>query len=343
VVDALPLIISLPSPNSAYEDNTTLSGTVLAKRPPPRSPAETPRKRSCQLDQAAIRISTAMQEPLDTDESEHIASRAPPPSLRVHDDTRNLHIDRIAAPLSRMPGTEAAEVVDARGAGHGPDSDLVVGHEPGPAGDNILIDDEPMQDYFQVSAAAVADDARSIHSETSPQMPANTVAAIAALQYLPVPVLVLSSLHTVVLANEAMGRLLGVHAASPADDVEKGVTGIVPVSDLLCGKTLQELGVTMLQNGLPIWVSWDVGWPRLFVFLFCSFLAFFILCAIVCCLGVFGWPYGLILLSYKMSYRSQFFQSGELCELVVGFYQTHLTLLAKVYIVESNSCSVNCL
>ncbi|KYK58262.1 hypothetical protein DCS_05275 [Drechmeria coniospora] len=36
--------------------------------------------------------------------------------------------------------------------------------------------------------------------------------AFSALRYLPMPVLVLNSLETVVLANEAMGRMLGIIA-----------------------------------------------------------------------------------------------------------------------------------
>lgn len=81
--------------------------------------------------------------------------------------------------------------------------------------------------------------------------PSPTVAALTALQYLPVPLLVLSAEKTVVLANEAMGRLLGIEFECIADS---GMT----VSDALEGKTMAELGVDILQNGSPLMVSWDV-------------------------------------------------------------------------------------
>lgn len=43
-----------------------------------------------------------------------------------------------------------------------------------------------------------------------PRMPVAAEIALAALQYLPTPLLVLSSLKTIVPANEAMDRLLGL-------------------------------------------------------------------------------------------------------------------------------------
>src|SRR3954471_15074206 len=44
--------------------------------------------------------------------------------------------------------------------------------------------------------------------------PAATEIAFAALQYLPIPVIVLTSLKTIALANEAMGRLLGLRRST---------------------------------------------------------------------------------------------------------------------------------
>ncbi|KAI1876146.1 hypothetical protein JX265_000604 [Neoarthrinium moseri] len=75
--------------------------------------------------------------------------------------------------------------------------------------------------------------------------------AFSAMQFLPVPVLVLNSLKTVVLANEAMGRLLGLPVDAPAH--QNGLT----VLDQLRGQTLSQVGVDMLQDGRPVWVSWD--------------------------------------------------------------------------------------
>ncbi|CAI6331611.1 unnamed protein product [Periconia digitata] len=83
-----------------------------------------------------------------------------------------------------------------------------------------------------------------------PSTPSPTTAALTALQYLPIPMLVLSDQKTVVLANEAMGRLLGIEFECTATD---GIT----VSDALEGKGMADLGVDILQNGSPLLVSWE--------------------------------------------------------------------------------------
>ena len=85
-----------------------------------------------------------------------------------------------------------------------------------------------------------------------PSTPGPTTAALTALQYLPIPFLVLSSEKTVVLANEAMGRLLGI-------DFDSTATVGLSVTDVLQGKNVAELGVDILQNGSPILVSWEVS------------------------------------------------------------------------------------
>lgn len=66
--------------------------------------------------------------------------------------------------------------------------------------------------------------------------------ALFAFQHLPVPLLVLSSLKTVVLANEAMGRLLG--EIQQAADEEK-----TPTPEHLRGQSLSQLGVNAAQDG----------------------------------------------------------------------------------------------
>ena len=85
--------------------------------------------------------------------------------------------------------------------------------------------------------------------------------AFTALQYLPMPVLVLSSLKTVILANEAMARLL----YGDSDRLEEeGISqaGTAFKRDLFHGQTLSQLGVDMVQNGTPVWVNWEVStWP----------------------------------------------------------------------------------
>jgi hypothetical protein len=95
----------------------------------------------------------------------------------------------------------------------------------------------------------------SIHSTDSMSIrmpsPTTTMASLTALQYLPVPVLVLSSVKTIVVANEAMGRLLGIDFESTAfDDMS--------ISEVLQDKSMGDLGIDILQNGSPLLVSWEV-------------------------------------------------------------------------------------
>lgn len=108
----------------------------------------------------------------------------------------------------------------------------------------------PSRPRFQREAA----DLRS--STNSPfrlQMPFITPGQLAfsALQFLPVPVLVLSSLKTVVIANEAMGRLLGLLTDSSDSDEATHVL------DQLKGQSLSQVGIDMIQHGRPVWIAWD--------------------------------------------------------------------------------------
>jgi hypothetical protein len=68
--------------------------------------------------------------------------------------------------------------------------------------------------------------------------PTATEIAFAALRYLPIPVIVLTSLKTIALANEAMGRLLGLHR------------GTASATDALNGQTLSQIGIDMVQDGM---------------------------------------------------------------------------------------------
>lgn len=75
--------------------------------------------------------------------------------------------------------------------------------------------------------------------------------AFSALQFLPVPVLVLNNLKTVVLANEAMGRLMGMSSDSnDGDDLAHSVGS-------LTGQSLSQVGIDMLQNGRPVFIAWE--------------------------------------------------------------------------------------
>ncbi|KIW92319.1 uncharacterized protein Z519_07303 [Cladophialophora bantiana CBS 173.52] len=81
-----------------------------------------------------------------------------------------------------------------------------------------------------------------------PHLPMASETALAALATLPTPILVLSSLKTVVLANSAIARLLGVDQDDPG----------FSVGDFLKGQTLSQLGIDMFADGgVPIWVSWE--------------------------------------------------------------------------------------
>ncbi|KND91308.1 Hybrid signal transduction histidine kinase J [Tolypocladium ophioglossoides CBS 100239] len=75
--------------------------------------------------------------------------------------------------------------------------------------------------------------------------------AFSAMQYLPVPTLVLNNLKTVVLANEAMSRMLGI---SSDDTDQDDATATI---ERLRGQTLSQVGIDMLQDGRPVWISWE--------------------------------------------------------------------------------------
>ncbi|KAF2707502.1 hypothetical protein K504DRAFT_383136 [Pleomassaria siparia CBS 279.74] len=105
--------------------------------------------------------------------------------------------------------------------------------------------------YFDLGSDGRSPD--SNHSDDCSMLPLSSttaMAALAALQYLPVPLLVLSSLKTVVIANEAMGRLIGIDFESTAAEGES-------VPESLRGKNMSELGIDIIQNGSPILVSWE--------------------------------------------------------------------------------------
>lgn len=88
-----------------------------------------------------------------------------------------------------------------------------------------------------------------------PKLPTSAETALTALQYLPTPILVLSNLKTVILANDAMGLLVGLdNYNSEEGEEDDGVS----VGDLLRGQTLSQIGIDLIQDGQPIWVSWEV-------------------------------------------------------------------------------------
>lgn len=89
---------------------------------------------------------------------------------------------------------------------------------------------------------------------STPQSPAET--ALSALRYLPVPLLVLSGMMTVVLANEAIGRVFGLAGHSSGGFAEDGERDVC-AGDILLGKSINQLGIDMIQDGQRIWVGWE--------------------------------------------------------------------------------------
>lgn len=93
-----------------------------------------------------------------------------------------------------------------------------------------------------------------------PTQPTMAITALTALQYLPTPLLVLSSLKTVILANEAMGRLLGLDAGPELDSGDGNGDGLENhAAAVLYGKSLSQIGIDLLQDDRPVWVSWEVS------------------------------------------------------------------------------------
>ncbi|KAL8663935.1 MAG: hypothetical protein Q9202_003484 [Teloschistes flavicans] len=88
-------------------------------------------------------------------------------------------------------------------------------------------------------------------------MPNMVDASLAALRYLPTPLLVLSSWKTVILANEAMGRLLGLDGRDQRQTWNKEGQEPLGVDFFLKGQSMSQIGIDMLQDGQRIWVSWE--------------------------------------------------------------------------------------
>lgn len=90
-----------------------------------------------------------------------------------------------------------------------------------------------------------------------PAAPSQKEAALSALKYLPMPVLVLSSLTTIMLANEAMARLMCSEDPKATDHGGGSFGHTSTVSQFLLGQTLSQIGVDMIQGDSPVWVDWQ--------------------------------------------------------------------------------------
>ena len=88
-----------------------------------------------------------------------------------------------------------------------------------------------------------------------PKLPNGAEIALTALQYLHIPLLVLSNFKTVILANDAMGGLLGLegHRKKTTEDAAARESEL----RMLQGQCLSQIGIDMVQNGQPIWVDWE--------------------------------------------------------------------------------------
>ena len=118
--------------------------------------------------------------------------------------------------------------------------------------------------YFDLEYAR--DDDSEGHSPETPMSmrlpptPSVTETAFTALQYLPMPVLVLSSEKNIIIANEALGRLLGVdlqQSVAKQEDYVQENQNVMSATDVLHGVSMGALGMDLLQNATPVWISWD--------------------------------------------------------------------------------------
>lgn len=135
----------------------------------------------------------------------------------------------------------------------------VDGRNPPPAGltfGNVTNHDEGYFDAIGRNTPPSPASIRSAFSVRMPSIPTAAEVAFTALQYLPMPVLVLSSLKTVVLANEAMGKMLGLETQQDGDEA---LSPSASSTDLVYGQSLAQLGIDMLHHGSPVWVKWEVS------------------------------------------------------------------------------------
>lgn len=119
--------------------------------------------------------------------------------------------------------------------------------EPLAVGTNRMLRDTPTMAPIKEKRSASTSPLRLTMPFISPGQ-----LAFSAMQFLPVPLLVLNNLKTVVLANEAMGKMLGMVGDSPQPTDDPAV-----ISESLRGQTLSQVGIDILQDGRPVWVSWE--------------------------------------------------------------------------------------
>lgn len=120
----------------------------------------------------------------------------------------------------------------------------------------------PADDYFRLGQVGSLPTPKRGSPPTHvdmPKLPLPVELALVALQYLPTPLLVLSDLKKVVLANDAFGLLLGLNKYDAEEEDLYQEDKDIAIADLLEGQTLSQIGIDLVQDGQPIWVSWEVG------------------------------------------------------------------------------------
>lgn len=134
----------------------------------------------------------------------------------------------------------------------------------------------PPEDYFSTDGSEDGPTLSPIARNASlsiriPPSRSATDMAFTALQYLPMPILVLSSDKRIVLANEAMGRLFGIGVGLDGEKLGDGEkmgeedNAFLPsasptarsATDILYGTALAELGLDLLQGGSAVFVAWE--------------------------------------------------------------------------------------
>ncbi|KAI9732429.1 MAG: hypothetical protein M1834_001637 [Cirrosporium novae-zelandiae] len=99
---------------------------------------------------------------------------------------------------------------------------------------------------------------KSFNSKPPPFTPPPTEKmALAALQFLPTPLLVLDSSKRVVLTNNALGSLLGLNTQETTVNAD-GIS-----NESLIGKPLSQVGIDLLQEGQQVWVNWETLLDRM--------------------------------------------------------------------------------
>lgn len=82
--------------------------------------------------------------------------------------------------------------------------------------------------------------------------------AFATLQYLPIPIIVLSSLKQVILVNEALKSLLATVDAEEDAAVSNGAFAQTTGAETLLGRSLSQIGIQMVAEGDQVWTSLEV-------------------------------------------------------------------------------------